>query len=102
MLPKIRNLDDFIIADLGDELIVYDVTQEKRHTLNSVAAFIFGLCDGKTTPDEMASRLWQEMKIPHTRKVTWMVLDQLDNAHLLTERLIHPRGLQVTATCRMS
>jgi hypothetical protein len=101
MLPKIRNADELLIADMGDEVIVYDAARKKRHSLNMVSAFIFQLCDGQTSPEEMSTRLRDELQIPHAHKVTWIVLDQFEKAQLLADELIRPRNLQATATCRM-
>ena len=102
MLPHIRNLEEFLIADLGQEMIVYDISREERHTLYPVAAFIFQLCDGKTTPQEMAARLQQEMNIRFAEQVTWIALEELEQSGLLRHKLDRPEHLDITQTRSMS
>lgn len=102
MLPKIKSEEDLLIAYLGDELVVYDLTRDQRHSFNSIVAFIFQQCDGKTTPAAMAERLHTEMNIPHAERVTWQALDRLEHARLLTQRLEKPAGLLVNYTCKLT
>ena len=51
--PQVR--DDLVVAEVGDELIVFDPTTEKFHHLNPSASLVFGLCDGTATMKETAA-----------------------------------------------
>ena len=83
MQPKTRTNDELIIRRVGDELVVYDLEQDRGHALNPTAAFIFDQCDGKTTVEQMSRRMATELNIPHSDQVTTMALDRLGRANLL-------------------
>ena len=67
------------IETLNDELSVYDWQRLQMHSLNPTAAKVFELCDGQTSPAQMAKRL----EAPEA--VVWQSLDELGNAHLLSD-----------------
>jgi hypothetical protein len=77
------------IETLGDELSVYDWQRLQLHSLNPTAAQVFEMCDGQTSPEQMAARL----DMPHAEAVVWQSLDELDKANLLQEPLVRPRGM---------
>jgi hypothetical protein len=45
--PKKR--DDLAVKELGDEIMLYDETNENIHVLNHTAYLIWSLCDGNHT-----------------------------------------------------
>lgn len=55
-LPKAR-CEALITKEVDGELLVYDRSRDKAHCLNESAAAIWKLCDGRTTPAEIASKL---------------------------------------------
>jgi len=77
------------IETLGDELSVYDWQRLQMHSLNPTAAQVFEMCDGKTSPEQMAARL----DTPHAEIVVWQSLDELGKANLLQEPLVRPGGM---------
>lgn len=40
--------EDLIVEELGDELLVYDLTTDQAHALGATAARVWRACDGKT------------------------------------------------------
>jgi hypothetical protein len=40
--------EDLVVEELGDELLVYDLTTDKAHALGAAAARVWRACDGKT------------------------------------------------------
>jgi hypothetical protein len=108
---------ELVVEELGDELLVYDLTRHKAHCLNRTAAFVWRRCDGRTSVAGVASALEKdgvlerdaalakESALGLGEVVVWMALDRLVKAHLLTERLTTPtsearlsrRGLMRTA-----
>jgi len=65
------------VESLNDELSVYDWKRQQMHSLNSTAAKVFALCDGKNSPAQMAARL----AMPEA--VIWQALDELNKANVL-------------------
>jgi hypothetical protein len=55
-LPKARS-EALITKEVDGELLVYDRTRDKAHCLNESAAAIWKLCNGRTTPTEIARKL---------------------------------------------
>jgi hypothetical protein len=51
--PQIRG--DLVVAEIGDELIVFDPTTDAFHHLNPSASLVLGLCDGTATMKETAA-----------------------------------------------
>jgi len=82
-LPKARR-DGLVIRGLADEVLVYDLTRHKAHSLNRMAAAVWRCCDGQTTVAAMASKLQQDLATPVDREMVWSALAQLGRARLLT------------------
>jgi len=76
------------VESLNDELSVYDWQRLQMHSLNPTAAKVFEMCDGETSPAQMAKRL----KAPEA--LVWQSLDELHNAHLLSEAPEKPAQYQ--------
>lgn len=100
MFPKAKSRTDLIIKQIEEELVVYDLERDQGHTLNPTAALVFQMCDGRTTPDEMAAQMSHTLDVPYADKLTWMALDRLDQAHLLTHKLERPVSVQLGLTRR--
>jgi hypothetical protein len=52
---KPRTRDELIVAEIDDELVVYDPATDALHHLNPAASLVFGLCDGTATMKETAA-----------------------------------------------
>lgn len=62
MTPEIRK--NISWQRIGDEILIMDtVYQRKAHSLNTSAAFIWELLDGKCTLDEIVSGMCQRYNI---------------------------------------
>lgn len=78
--------EDLIVEELQDEVLLYDRRSDKVHCLNSAAASVWRLCDGKRTIAEMAKRLPSEgLKSPTDEQVVLITLDRLSRLGLLVE-----------------
>ncbi len=75
------------IEPLGDELSIYDWQRLQMHSLNPTAARVFELCDGQTSPTQMAKRL------DAPEAVVWQSLEELGKASLLQTPIVIPRGV---------
>lgn len=81
--PKTRPTDELIIMPVDDELLIYDQTQDKGHSLNPTAAFVFQHCDGKTAPTDLAAKLENQFNVDHGEELVNMTLARLQKANLL-------------------
>ena len=75
-----------ILAKVSDELLVYDTERHEAHCLNEAAALVFQHCDGRTSVDEIAALLQQDLGTPVDTDLVWYALAQLDKDHLLEEK----------------
>jgi hypothetical protein len=82
-----------VVEDLKDETLVYDVERHKAHCLDRAAALIWRECDGKTSVDEIASRVHGKSHLPVDSDVVWMAVKRLGRAHLFRERIVPPADL---------
>lgn len=55
MNPKVRK--DLYIRTLGDEKVVYDKENGRVHFMNQTTTFIFELCDGTHSKEEIIKSL---------------------------------------------
>jgi hypothetical protein len=94
--PKARS-ENLIVEQLDGEMLIYDMDRNRAHCLNSTAAFVWKLCDGRRNASEIARRLNREMAKPNaetiraTEELVWLALSQLNRDHLLTEGFAPPR-----------
>jgi hypothetical protein len=84
--PQARD-EGLVVHELADEVLVYDLERHRSHCLNHTAALIWRRCDGRTTVNEMAAQLQQELGVPGAEETIWIALQRLGRAHLLRERL---------------
>jgi hypothetical protein len=71
--------DELIVEELGEELLIYDVARQRAHSLNSTAAAVFRLADGKRSTEEMAGLAGVD------EQAVLLALAELDRCHLLDE-----------------
>jgi hypothetical protein len=63
-LPEARG--DVISKEVDGELLVYDRVRDEAHCLNQTAAAVWKLCDGRTTPSEIAEKLSGNAQTPNS------------------------------------
>lgn len=61
--PK-RNTDGLLIEDLQDELILAPENGEAVHVLNATARYVWTLCDGSHTIEEIVHALAHTFTVP--------------------------------------
>jgi len=84
-VPRARR-EGLLVQELPDELLVYDLVNQKAHCLNRTAALVWNRCDGKTTVEQLVRFLGKETNTQVDKAVVWMAFDQLSKAHLLKGR----------------
>ena len=76
MKPLARS-EDLVVEELDDELLVYDVSVERAHSLSAPAARVWRRCDGKTSVDALGAELGLDAETVDR------ALDELDRCKLL-------------------
>jgi Coenzyme PQQ synthesis protein D (PqqD) len=92
-LTPLARREGFVIQQLADEMLVYDLERHRAHCLNLTAAAIWELCDGRTSVSEMASQLRSRGDATVDVEVVRYGLRQLAKFRLLQDRLPEGVGL---------
>jgi hypothetical protein len=83
-LPLART-EQLIVKEVDDEVLVYDLADDKAHCLNDTAAKVWKNCDGKNSVAEISAALGNETGVAIDEGVVWLALDQLEKFKLLAE-----------------
>lgn len=81
-VPVARN-EGLVIQEMPDEVLVYDLEDNKAFCLNPTAAEIWKSCDGIKTVAEIASDLNGGRDQATNEDVVWLALEQLKEKNLL-------------------
>jgi coenzyme PQQ synthesis protein D (PqqD) len=85
--------EGLVIKELADEVLVYNLNDDRAHCLNQTAAFVWQRCDGRTTPRKIAQLLCERAGVNVDERIVWLALDQLADKELLVRRAVPPRSL---------
>ena len=90
-----QKIETVHLETLNDELSIYDWQRMEVHNLNHTAATIWNLCDGQTSPKQMAEQIKGDLTQEQAEALVWMTLKQLEEANLLATEVVQPAGRQV-------
>lgn len=93
-VPQARK-EDLVVQELGDEVLIYDLTRHKAHCLNRAAALVWEHCDGMSTVSAVARKVEEELATPSGKETVLYALAQLERFHLLEESATPTRSLVV-------
>lgn len=82
-MSLIARTKDLAVEQMQEEVCVYDFSNQKCHTLNKTSAQVWRLCDGKSSVDDISSRLGKQLGTTPNVDVTLLALKQLRNNGLL-------------------
>ena len=81
-LPRART-SDFVVRELEDETLVYDIQRDKAHCLNRTAAMVWKQCDGRTTASDAVGSLNRAFSFQVGEDVIWLAVKQLERFHMV-------------------
>jgi hypothetical protein len=81
-----------VVRELPDETLIYDLDRDNAHCLNSSAAAIWQLCNGKRSAAQIAKDLPEPLG-PVDESVVWLALEQLGKDHLLEAHVTWPETI---------
>jgi hypothetical protein len=82
-LPRARK--DCLSRKLDDEVLIYDPQRHEGHCLNSTAAAVWKLCDGKNSPSQIAGTVSRQLSARVDEPIVLLALERLADVHLLVE-----------------
>ncbi len=82
IVPRARK-ESLVITEIPDEVLVYDLKNDKAHCLNRPAAVVWANCDGKKTIAQVSQALECELGSPVNDETVWIAIDSLARHGLL-------------------
>lgn len=76
-----------VIQEVPDEVLVYDVDNDKAHCLNQTAAMIWKACDGRNSVSDIARMLGAKTGEAVSDDLVWLAIDQFNENNLLERQL---------------
>ena len=80
--PKSR-IENIVTQEMNNELLIYDLKDNKAFCLNETSAIIYQLCDGKRTVAEINNVIAKKLNQPVNDELIWLALDGLKKEGLL-------------------
>ena len=90
--PRAR-AEGLVVRELPDEVLVYDLDTHRAVCLNSTAAQVWRLCDGRRTTADIRKALEKSSGGPVPEELVWLALEQLGRDKLLDARPPRPAEL---------
>lgn len=84
--PRAR-VEGVVVRELAEEVLVYDLDTHKAVCLNTTAAAVWRLCDGRRTAADIRRALEKSSGGPVPEELVWLALEQLGRDCLLDARL---------------
>jgi hypothetical protein len=81
-LPKVRTAN-IIIQEMDKELLIYDLHINKAFSLNETSAFVWQLCDGKSSIAELSQIVSRKWETAINDEFIWLTLNELKKNGLL-------------------
>lgn len=76
--------DNLVVQETGNEVLLYDLTDNKAFCLNETSAIVWELCDGKSTIAEINNKLSKKLNEKTSEELVWLAIDQLKKEKLLS------------------
>ena len=89
MQPPRARTKDLLVEEIGGELLLYDLTTNRAHCLNSSAASVWKHCDGTRTPAELAEHLFPTVSRPNGEQIVQIALERLRRRKLIDGEIPH-------------
>lgn len=82
--PKSRAWE-MVVQEVDNELMIYDLSNDKVYGLNETSAIIWGMCDGTKTIAEISRQMSEKLNTPISEDYVWLALRDLQKEKLLTD-----------------
>lgn len=76
-------ISGLVIQEMPDEVLVYDLDNNKAHCLNESAAFVWRTCDGTNSVSDIVRQFESTSRGAVTEDFVWLAIDQLKENGLL-------------------
>lgn len=84
----IARKDGLVVQETDESVLVYDLDTNKAHCLNETAAFIWKVCDGRTSVADITALFEDQTGKNIDENLIWLAIDQLSDKDLLVEPVV--------------
>lgn len=84
LIPTARK-SGLVIQEMPNEVLVYDLESNKAHCLNETSAFVWKVCDGKNSVEDIAALFGAQSGNPVQEELIRLAIDQLSEKNLLDQ-----------------
>lgn len=84
--------ENILTQELGDEILIYDLREDRAFCLNRSCMMIWQECDGRSSVPEIAHVLSGKLGTKVNEEFVWLALEQLDKENLLQKKPPVPEG----------
>lgn len=75
--------DNLVVQEMDNEILIYDLKENRAFCLNETSALIWQLCDGSKSAAEISQQVSRKLKESATEDLVWLALDQLKKEQLI-------------------
>lgn len=79
--------DNLVVQELDNEVLIYDLNNNKVFCLNHTSALIWQACDGEKTIPEISKYVSKKLNLLANEDLIWFALDQLKKEKLIDSEL---------------
>lgn len=83
MKPLARK-NRLVLQEAGDDLLIYDLNNNRAVCLNETSTFIWQICDGNRDIAEIQTAVEKKFGETVTEDLVWFAIDQLKQENLIT------------------
>lgn len=82
---------NIVVQGLENEVLLYDLSNHKAHSLNQTSALVYEFCDGTNSVAEISDLMSKVLKTLVSEDLVWLALKELKRHNLLenAEELTH-------------
>ena len=80
--PKSRK-SNLVVQEINNEVMIYDLSENKALCLNETSAIVWQACDGIRTTTEISKILTEKLGQPANEELVWFAIDQLTKENLI-------------------
>jgi hypothetical protein len=82
--PTGRN-DELVVQQLKDEILIYDLKDNKAYCLNETSALVWQMCDGNNSITDISKQLSKKLNSTVDDDFVWLAIDGLKKDNLLAD-----------------
>lgn len=82
-IKPLSRSENLIMQEFSDELLIYDLLENKAFCLNNASALVWKNCDGEKTVSDLSLEISRQLKTPIGEDFVWLALNELKNKNLL-------------------